>query len=54
MADSKDPFEVASALRSGTFETPIGTVQYDKAGDLKAFEFVVYEWHADGSKTPAN
>lgn len=54
MADSKDPFDVAKALRSGTFETPIGTVQYDKAGDLKAFEFVVYEWHADGSKTPAN
>ncbi len=53
-AESKDPFEVAKALRAGTFETPIGTVQYDKAGDLKSFEFVVYEWHSDGSKTPAN
>src|SRR5690554_2535492 len=53
-ADAKDPYEVAKALRSGSFETPIGTVQYDKAGDLEEFEFVVYEWHADGSKTPAN
>ncbi|MGO1502996.1 MAG: branched-chain amino acid ABC transporter substrate-binding protein [Marinobacter sp.] len=53
-ADSKDPFDVAEALRSGTFETPIGTVEYDKAGDMKSFEFVVYEWHSDGSKTPVN
>ncbi len=52
-ADSKDPFDVAAALRANSFETPIGTVQYDKAGDLKSFEFVVYEWHSDGSKTPA-
>lgn len=54
MADSTDPFAVAEALRSGTFETPIGTVQYDDKGDMKAFEFVVYEWHSDGSKTPQN
>ena len=51
-AQSTDPFEVAEALRSGTFQTPIGTVEYDKAGDLKSFDFVVYEWHSDGSKTP--
>ncbi|MDO3720880.1 branched-chain amino acid ABC transporter substrate-binding protein [Marinobacter sp. chi1] len=53
-AESTDPFEVAQALRSGSFETPIGTVQYDEAGDLQSFEFVVYEWHSDGSKTPVN
>ncbi len=53
-ADSKDPFDVAAALRSGTFETPIGTVEYDEAGDMKSFEFVVFEWHSDGSKTPVN
>jgi len=52
-ADSTDPFDVAAALRANSFETSIGTVQYDKAGDLKSFEFVVYEWHSDGSKTPA-
>ncbi|WP_372966374.1 branched-chain amino acid ABC transporter substrate-binding protein [Marinobacter sp.] len=53
LADSKDPFDVAKALRANSFETPIGTVQYDQAGDLKSFDFVVYEWHSDGSKTPA-
>jgi len=53
-AQSKDPFDVAAALRSGTFETPIGAVEYDKAGDMKSFEFVVFEWHSDGSKTPVN
>ncbi|WP_336365867.1 branched-chain amino acid ABC transporter substrate-binding protein [Marinobacter sp. C2H3] len=51
-AGSKDPFEVAKALHSGSFETPIGTVQYDKKGDLKSFDFVVYRWHSDGTKTP--
>ena len=25
---------------------------FDDKGDLKNFSFVVYEWHADGSKTP--
>jgi len=53
MAESTDPFEVAEALRSGTFETPIGTIEYDEDGDMESFEFVVYEWHADGSKTLA-
>ncbi len=53
-AGSQDPFEVAKALRAGTFETPIGTVQFDQAGDMESFEFVVYEWHSDGSKTPVN
>ena len=51
-ADSKDPIDVAKALRANTFKTPIGDVAYDKNGDLKSFEFVVYEWHSDGSKTP--
>jgi branched-chain amino acid transport system substrate-binding protein len=53
-AGSSDPYEVAKALHSGTFQTPIGTVQYDEKGDMKSFEFVVYEWHSDGSKTPVN
>lgn len=52
-AQSTDPFEVADALRSGTFQTPIGTIEYAENGDMESFEFVVYEWHADGSKTLA-
>ena len=53
-AESTDPFDVAEALRAGTFQTPIGTVEYDNKGDMESFEFVVYEWHSDGSKTPVN
>ncbi|SDW08902.1 branched-chain amino acid ABC transporter substrate-binding protein [Marinobacter mobilis] len=53
-AGSDDPMEVAAALRANSFNTPIGTVQYDDKGDMRSFEFVVYEWHSDGSKTPVN
>lgn len=52
-ARSADPAKVAAQLRSGTFQTPIGPVQYDAQGDLKSFKFIVYAWHQDGSKTAA-
>ncbi|WP_150306092.1 branched-chain amino acid ABC transporter substrate-binding protein [Pseudomonas saliphila] len=51
LAGSTDPFDVAEALRSNSFETPTGTLSFDEKGDLKDFNFVVYEWHADSSKT---
>lgn len=50
-AGKADPAEVAKVLRAETFQTPIGALSYDEKGDLKEFEFVVYEWHTDGSKT---
>ncbi|SDK97928.1 branched-chain amino acid transport system substrate-binding protein [Modicisalibacter muralis] len=52
--DSTDPFEVAEYLHENTFDTPIGKVDFDEKGDLEEFEFVVYRWHADGTKTPVN
>ena len=48
-----DPEAVAEALRGGSFETPTGTLNFDDKGDLEDFSFVVYEWHADGSKSEA-
>ena len=51
-AGEADPYKVAKALRSNTFSTPIGDVAYDKNGDLKSFNFVVYKWHSDATKTP--
>ncbi|HAS61757.1 MAG TPA: leucine ABC transporter subunit substrate-binding protein LivK [Vibrio sp.] len=51
ISKSQDPFEVADALRSNSFDTPTGVLEFDDKGDLKNFSFVVYEWHADGSKT---
>lgn len=50
---SEDPTKVANYIRANSFDTPIGKVEYDKFGDLKAFNFMVYTWHADGSKTAA-
>ncbi|NLJ12764.1 MAG: branched-chain amino acid ABC transporter substrate-binding protein [Gammaproteobacteria bacterium] len=52
ISNSQEPEEVAAALRSNSFDTPTGVLEFDDKGDLKNFSFVVYEWHADGSKTP--
>ena len=52
-AGSTDTAEVAAALRANTFETPTGTLGFDEKGDLKNFNFVVYEWHQDGTKSEA-
>ncbi|SDR92240.1 L-leucine-binding protein /L-isoleucine-binding protein /L-valine-binding protein [Halopseudomonas litoralis] len=51
LAESTDPFDVAEALRNNTFDTPTGKLAFDEKGDLKDFNFVVYEWHEDGTKT---
>lgn len=51
LTNSTDPDTVADALRSNAFDTPTGVLEFDDKGDLKDFSFVVYEWHADGSKT---
>jgi branched-chain amino acid transport system substrate-binding protein len=52
-AGEADPEAVAEALRKGSVETPTGALSFDEKGDLKAFDFVVYEWHKDGTKTEA-
>ena len=52
-AKSTDPEAVLRFMRANTFETPIGKVSWNEQGDLKAFEFQVFTWHKDGSKTPA-
>lgn len=50
-AKSTDPTKVAKVLHAGKFDTAIGDVSFDKQGDLKKFNFVVYKWHSDGTKT---
>lgn len=51
LAGENDPFEVAKALRSNEFDTPTGTLSFDEKGDLQDFNFVVYKWHADATKS---
>ncbi|MFT3815148.1 MAG: branched-chain amino acid ABC transporter substrate-binding protein [Acidovorax sp.] len=48
-----NPAKVADHLHKATFDTPLGNVAWDKKGDLKSFDFQVFEWHKDGSKTAA-
>jgi branched-chain amino acid transport system substrate-binding protein len=31
----------------------IGPLNWDEKGDLKGFEFGVFQWHADGSSSAA-
>ncbi len=52
-ADTVDTAKVAAALRANTFSTPTGELAFDEKGDLKDFSFVVYQWHADGTKSEA-
>ncbi len=46
-----DTQAIAEHLRGNTFETPIGAIAFDDKGDLQEFNFVVFEWHADATKT---
>ncbi|MGB3435343.1 branched-chain amino acid ABC transporter substrate-binding protein [Achromobacter sp.] len=50
-AGSDDPTKVAKYLHANSFDTPIGKVSWNKQGDLTNFEFDVFTWHKDGSKT---
>ncbi len=46
-----DPVKVAAYLHANSVDTPIGKLSWNKQGDLNDFEFDVYVWHKDGSKT---
>ena len=48
-----DAEKVADYLHKTTFNMPTGNVAWDAKGDLKAFDFPVYSWHKDGSKSVA-
>lgn len=51
LAGDTDTAKVAEALRSNEFDTPTGMLSFDEKGDLQDFNFVVYQWHADATKT---
>ncbi|AHC47212.1 branched-chain amino acid ABC transporter substrate-binding protein [Achromobacter xylosoxidans] len=50
-AGSEDPTKVAKYLHANSFDTPIGKVSWNKQGDLTNFQFDVFVWHKDGSKS---
>ncbi|RMX06331.1 branched-chain amino acid ABC transporter substrate-binding protein [Corticibacter populi] len=52
-AGSEEPEQVAAWLKANSVDSPIGTISWNEQGDLKAFNFDVYTWHKDGSKSIA-
>jgi branched-chain amino acid transport system substrate-binding protein len=52
-AEGDSPAKVAEHMHKNSFETVIGAVAWDDKGDLKSFDFPVFEWHKDGSKSLA-
>jgi len=46
-----NPGKVADYMHKNTVETVIGPVSWNKQGDLNSFDFQVFEWHKDGSKS---
>jgi branched-chain amino acid transport system substrate-binding protein len=48
-----NPAKVADHMHKATFETPLGPISWNKSGDLKSFDFQIFEWHKDGSKSVA-
>lgn len=51
MAGTTDTDKVQKVLHDNVFDTPTGKIDFDEKGDLTSFDFVVYEWHKDGTKT---
>jgi branched-chain amino acid transport system substrate-binding protein len=49
---SMEPAEIAKNLKSAPVDTVMGPLSWDQKGDLKGFEFGVFQWHADGTSTP--
>ncbi len=45
-----NPKKVANYMHAHTFDTVMGKVAFDAKGDLKDFEFVVFELAKDGSR----
>lgn len=48
---SKEPLDLVKDLKAHGADTVIGPLKWDEKGDLKGFEFGVFQWHADGSST---
>ena len=50
---SKEPLDLVKDLKAHGANTVIGPLNWDEKGDLKGFDFGVFQWHADGSSTAA-
>ncbi len=48
---SMEPTDLVQDLKANPVDTVMGRLSWNAVGDLKGFEFGIFEWHADGSST---
>jgi branched-chain amino acid transport system substrate-binding protein len=48
-AKSTDPKKVAETMKAGKWDTVLGTLSFDKKGDITILDYVWYAWKKDGS-----
>ncbi|MBP9941482.1 MAG: branched-chain amino acid ABC transporter substrate-binding protein [Comamonas sp.] len=48
-----NPQKVADHLHKAKVDTVIGPISWNKQGDLSSFDFQIFQWHKDGSKSIA-
>jgi branched-chain amino acid transport system substrate-binding protein len=48
-AKSTDGKKVAAALHTGTWNTVLGPISFDKKGDITTLDYVFYRWSKDGT-----
>jgi branched-chain amino acid transport system substrate-binding protein len=53
-AGTTDPKKVMDAIKAGSWDTVIGTIEYDSKGDIKLLDYVVYRWDSKGGYTEIN
>jgi branched-chain amino acid transport system substrate-binding protein len=53
-AGTTDPKKVMDAIKGSTWDTVIGTLDFDAKGDIKQLDYVVYKWDDKGGYTEVN
>lgn len=48
---SVEPEDLVKDLKANPVDTVMGTLSWQPNGDLKGFEFGIFEWHKDGTST---
>jgi branched-chain amino acid transport system substrate-binding protein len=49
-----DPMKVMAAIKAGSWDTVIGTLEFDAKGDIKQLDYVVYKWDDKGNYAEIN
>jgi branched-chain amino acid transport system substrate-binding protein len=53
-AGTTDPKKVMDTIKAGSWDTVIGTLNFDAKGDIKQIDYVVYKWDSKGGYAEIN